>query len=34
VADSVVVLARGRVMGEFSAAEANYAEVTELVARG
>jgi simple sugar transport system ATP-binding protein len=34
VADSVVVLARGRVMGEFSAAEANYAAVTELVARG
>jgi simple sugar transport system ATP-binding protein len=34
VADSVVVLARGRVMGEFSAGEADYAAVTELVARG
>jgi simple sugar transport system ATP-binding protein len=34
VADAVVVLARGRVMGEFSAADADLAEVTELVARG
>jgi simple sugar transport system permease protein len=34
VADEVVVLARGRVMGQFSIAEADLERVTELVAQG
>lgn len=34
VADTVMVLARGRVMGEFAGADASVDEVTELVARG
>ncbi|MBV8793414.1 MAG: sugar ABC transporter ATP-binding protein, partial [Hyphomicrobiales bacterium] len=34
VADEVVVLARGRVMGQFSSAEADLERVTELVAQG
>ncbi len=34
VADDVVVLARGRVMGQFSSAEADLEQVTRLVAQG
>jgi simple sugar transport system ATP-binding protein len=34
VADEVVVLARGRVMGHFSSAEANLERITQLVAQG
>jgi simple sugar transport system ATP-binding protein len=34
VADDVVVLARGRVMGQFSSAEADLERVTQLVAQG
>lgn len=34
VADSVVVLARGRVMGTFAAGQADLSEVTQLVALG
>ena len=34
VADDVVVLARGRVMGQFSSADADLERVTQLVARG
>jgi len=34
VADTVVVLARGRIMGQFDSATADLDEVTELVARG
>ena len=34
VADEVVVLARGRVMGQFSSADADLEQVTQLVAQG
>jgi ABC-type sugar transport system ATPase subunit len=34
VADDVVVLARGRVMGQFSSADADLELVTQLVAQG
>jgi simple sugar transport system ATP-binding protein len=34
VADEVVVLARGRVMGKFSSADADLERVTQLVAQG
>ena len=34
VADEVVVLARGRVMGQFSSADADLERVTQLVAQG
>jgi simple sugar transport system permease protein len=34
VADDIVVLARGRVMGQFSSAEADLERVTQLVAKG
>ncbi len=34
VADEVVVLARGRVMGEFSVADADIERITQLVAQG
>jgi len=34
VADEVVVLARGRVMGQFSSADADIERITELVAQG
>ena len=34
VADDVVVLARGRVMGQFSSADADLERVTQLVAQG
>ena len=34
VADEVVVLARGRIMGQFSSADADLERVTRLVAQG
>ena len=34
VADEVVVLARGRVMGQFSSTDADLEHVTRLVAEG
>ncbi|MDB5528127.1 MAG: transporter related [Devosia sp.] len=34
VADTVVVLARGRVMGQFSSADADIEHITQLVAQG
>jgi simple sugar transport system ATP-binding protein len=34
VADEVIVLARGRVMGQFSGADADLERVTQLVGQG